>query len=115
MSMDRRYVGAGLLAVLLALAGCHDPSDFNGNADDVLQAHVAKSVLLYDAALGGDCYNRKVVKATAITTSPSGHAIAERWSVDQCGKVVDYRVNYTPDGLGSYNYDIHQASTSPVT
>src|SRR5262249_25890211 len=104
-----------LLGSLLALSGCHDPSDFNGTPEDMLQAHVTKSVLLYDAALGGDCYNRKVVKTTPMTTTRGIQPSVERWTVDQCGTKVDYRVNYTPDGLGGYNYDIHQESSAPVS
>lgn len=104
--MHNGYARICLLGGLLVLAGCHDPSDFNGTPDDLLRDKVYKMVLLYDAALSGDCTDRKVVRTASLSVDKDGHASAERWTIDECGKVVFYRVTYTPDGVGGYNYDI---------
>jgi len=106
--MLRGYAQILLLGSLLALAGCFDPSDFPPSPDERLKETVNKMVLLYDDSLNDQCDNRKVVKTAAIKVNSDGHPDSERWTVNQCGKTVNYIVNYSHDGVGGYNYDIHQ-------
>ena len=106
--MLRGYAQILLLGSVFSLAGCFDPSDFPPSPNERLKETVNKMVLLYDDSLNDQCVDRKVVKTAAIKVNSDGHPDSERWTVDQCGKTVNYIVNYKRDGLGGYDYDIHQ-------
>jgi hypothetical protein len=103
--MGRGWACVLLLGSLLALAGCLDPTDFPGSAEEQMKEKVSKMVLLYDDALNDQCDSRKVVKTAAIKINADGYPDSERWTVDQCGKTVNYIVTYKPNGLIGYNYD----------
>jgi hypothetical protein len=107
--MDRGWARIWLLGGLLTLAGCYDPSDFIGSPEQMRYAKVNKMVLLYDQALNGQCETRKVAKTGPMQATREGQPGTETWTVDACGQMVNYRVTYTPDGVGGYNYDIHKA------
>jgi len=105
--MDRGFVRLCLLGGVLVLGGCYDPSDFNGPPELLLKQKVTKMALLYDESLAEQCTDRKVQKTAVIKVGPDGHPASERWTIDQCGKSVNYIITYTPDGVGGYDYDIH--------
>ena len=99
--MDKSFVRLCLLGGVLALGGCSDTPEL------LLQQRVTKMTLLYDEALAEQCMDRKVQKTAVIKVAPDGHPASERWTIDQCGKSVNYIITYWPDGVGGYDYDIH--------
>jgi hypothetical protein len=93
----------GAMAAVLTVTGCESRSTRTPGgttADPTLQRDVSNLVLLYDSAVAKQCKDRKIVDTAVIEMRSDGHTGAERWTVDQCGKVANYRVIYSPDGKG---------------
>ena len=75
----------------------------------LLQRDTMNQLLFMDRAFDADCKNRKIVN-TEVLERPKDSQVSrgrlvggswkERWSVDRCGTVVTYDVQYTADGKG---------------
>jgi len=83
------------------------PGDTRGTP--LLQRDTMTQLLFMDRAMASDCKDRKIVN-TAVVEPPKDAQIKggrmmtggwkERWSMDRCGTVVIYDVQYTADGKG---------------
>jgi hypothetical protein len=59
-------------------------------------------VLLMDAPRDTKCTRRKIVKTESIESKSA----VERWTLDRCGKLVNYRVRFTPNSKGGTDLDV---------
>jgi hypothetical protein len=77
-------------------------------ADALLQQDVLPTVWTLDTVWDNACTQRKVVD-TAVTVSgqrPGVDPWTERWTVDRCGKRIDYVVEFTPSPKGGTDFQV---------
>jgi hypothetical protein len=67
-----------------------------------LRQDVAQMVLIMDGPRDRTCAQRKIVKTEVVESTPA----VERWTLDRCGKRVNYRVRYTPNSKGGTDLDV---------
>jgi hypothetical protein len=61
---------------------------------------VTQMVIIMDGPRDKNCAERKVVKTEVI------EARVERWTLDRCGKLVNYRVRYSTNSKGGTDFDV---------
>ena len=94
--MNRRVlVIVGALTGLVSTAVCANAAESPQLRQDVTQL-----VLMMDGPRGKNCAERKVVKTEVV------EARVERWILDRCGKLVNYRVRFTPNSKGGTDFDV---------
>jgi hypothetical protein len=90
---------------LLVLAG--EASAQGGtSASPVLQRDVTQLVMVADMAMDRECTQRKVVNAEIVEASPDGKSGVERWTVERCGKLVSYRITFSPSPRGGTDFSV---------
>lgn len=88
---------AALVGLLLAAVF----TTATGNAaESKLRVDVTAMVLIMDGPRDKNCAERKVVKTEVI------EARVERWTLDRCGKLLKYRVRFTPNSKGGTDFDV---------
>ena len=89
-----------LLGNCVLLAGCASVPGETVTSGG-LQRDVRDRVLA--AAKGADpqCRQQKVINTEVLELHGDGKVSDERWSVDQCGRRIHYRVSFPPAGKGS--------------
>jgi hypothetical protein len=89
-----------ILALLLAaiFAGTASAADPAKPRDDV-----AQMIMIMDGPRGKECTERKIVKTEVIEAAQDKKPVAERWTLDRCGKTVYYLVKYSKGGR---NFDV---------
>jgi hypothetical protein len=88
----------GVFAVLAALVSTAvwAASD---NAESPRQ-DVTQMVLMMDGPRDKNCTERKVVKTEVVA------ARVEHWTLDRCGKLVNYRVRFSTNSKGGTDFDV---------
>jgi hypothetical protein len=71
-----------------------------------LRHDVTQMVMIMDGPRDRKCTERKVVKTETIESRPDGTPSVERWTLDRCGKLVNYRVRFTPNSKGGTDFDV---------
>ncbi len=88
---------AALVGLLLAAVF----TTATGNAaESKLRVDVTAMVLIMDGPRDKNCAERKVVKTEVI------EARVERWTLDRCGKLVNYRVRFSTNSKGGTDFDV---------
>jgi hypothetical protein len=89
---------------LLAFIGALAISPVAGNAAESppFRHDAAAMVMMMDEPRDTKCARRKIVKTEPIESSPP----VERWTLDRCGKLVNYRVRFTPNPKGGTDLDV---------
>ena len=84
-----------IAALLLAplLAGSAAAADSAKPRDDV-----AQMIMIMDGPRGKECTERKIVKTEVIEAAPDKTPVVERWTLDRCGRNVNYLVKYSKGG-----------------
>ena len=59
---------------------------------------VAQTILIMDGPRGKECTERKIVKTEVIQAAQDKTPVAERWTLDRCGRSVNYIVKYSKGG-----------------
>jgi len=59
---------------------------------------VAQTIMIMDGPRGKECAERKIVKTEVIEADQKKNPVVERWTLDRCGKPVNYLVKYTNAG-----------------
>ena len=102
------------LAALLASCATHDskipmapmtpttPVPGNTTANMELQADVIKQLMLFERVLDkSDCQTRKIVHTEVLQLhAQNGKETREIWTLERCGKKLNYEVNFVPDPKG---------------
>jgi hypothetical protein len=84
---------------LLLVASC--ATVFVGTeGSPVLKRDVTGLVMLLDAATDKRCTQHKVEKTELVEVREAPRMGIERWTVDRCGELVNYRVTLTPASQG---------------
>jgi hypothetical protein len=65
-----------------------------------LRQDVTSMVIIMDGPRDKNCAERKVVKTEVI------EARVERWTLDRCGKLVNYRVRVSTNSKGGTDFDV---------
>jgi len=72
----------------------------------VLKRDVTEMVILMDAAKDKECTQRRIVKTEVVEVREDSKLGVERWTVDRCGKFVNYRVTLTPVPQGGTQFKV---------
>jgi len=59
---------------------------------------VAQTIMIMDGPRDKNCAERKIVKTELIEAAQDKTAVVERWTLDRCGKSVNYLVKYLKGG-----------------
>ncbi len=84
-------------------------------ASTQLQMDAMNLVLLREAVSDNTCDKHKVIN-TEIIASPGTTGVSpwtERWTVDRCGKLIYYRINFVPNAQGGTGFDVPSGTESP--
>ncbi|HEY1372410.1 MAG TPA: hypothetical protein VGH50_08060 [Candidatus Binatia bacterium] len=79
-----------LVTVFAASAGAADSPK---PRDDV-----AQMIMIMDGPRGKECTERKIVKTEVVEAARDKTPAVERWTLDRCGKSVNYIVKYSKGG-----------------
>jgi hypothetical protein len=90
----------GVFAVLAALVSTAVWAASDNAESPQLREDITQMVLIMDGPRDKNCAERKVVKTEVI------EARVERWTLDRCGKLVKYRVRFTPNSKGGTDFDV---------
>ncbi|HEX9443991.1 MAG TPA: hypothetical protein VGA73_07715 [Candidatus Binatia bacterium] len=88
----RIVMACGALAPLLVAAVGHAGEPPKPRDD------VAQMIIMMDGLRDRNCAERKVDKTELLETAPDKRPAVERWTIDRCGKPVNYRVKYSKGG-----------------
>ena len=91
--MNVRKLQIGALLLTQALAGSAAAADVPKPRDDVTQM-----IMIMDGPRGKECAERKVVKTEVIQAAQDKTPVVERWTLDRCGRSVNYLVKYSKGG-----------------
>lgn len=102
--VDRYQTHTFAFAIVLFTAGCPagQPAPGGTTADLTLQRDVTGMIMLFDAAVDKTCDQRRIVN----TVRPDRGTPVERWTVERCGKLVDYHVKYAPAPQGGTSFAV---------
>lgn len=77
-------------------------------ADSRLQQDVLSTVWTLDAVWDNACTQRSVVDTAVIVSGqrPGADPWTERWTVERCGKRVDYIIEFTPSPKGGTDFRV---------
>src|SRR5690348_12353542 len=59
---------------------------------------VAQMIMIMDGPRSKDCAERKIVKTEVIEAAQDKTPAVERWTLDRCGKSINYIVKYSKGG-----------------
>lgn len=98
-TLTLQKIGLAALALVAILL-----TAITGNAAEAppLRQDAAAMVMMMDQPRDTKCAQRKIVKTEMIESSPP----VERWTLDRCGKLVNYRVRFTPNPKGGTDLDV---------
>ena len=94
-----------VLATGLPMAGC---ATIPGKtvASPTLQSDVSQMIIALDGAEDAGCKQRKLVNTEVVSVNPGGNSATERWTLDRCGKLVNYRVVLTQSPRGGTDFRV---------
>lgn len=75
-------------------------------ASPILKRDTTQTVMLLDSISDKECSSRKLVKTEIIEMYSSGKPGVERWTVDRCGKLINYRITFTPSPRGGTDFTV---------
>jgi len=75
-------------------------------ADSQLRHDVTQMVMIMDGPRDKGCAERKIVKTEVVQSRPDGTPTVERWTLDRCGKMINYRVRFTQNSKGGTDFDV---------
>lgn len=90
----------GVFAVLAALVSTAVWAASDNAESPQLREDITQMVLIMDGPRDKNCTERKVVKTEVI------EARVERWTLDRCGKLVNYRVRFSTNSKGGTDFDV---------
>jgi hypothetical protein len=94
---------AALVGLLLAAVF----TTATGNAaESKVRDDIMATVMIMDGPRDRSCTERKITKTDMIEARPDGTPVVERWTLDRCGKLVKYRVRFTPNSKGGTDFDV---------
>jgi hypothetical protein len=98
----RRLLSRAALACLLgaALSSC---SSVPGEtlASGGVKRDVGRRVLAQANSANPGCKNQRIADTEVLELHPDGKVAAERWTVEQCGQRLNYRVVFPANGTAS--------------
>lgn len=59
---------------------------------------VAQTIIIMDGPRGKECAERKITKTEVLEAGQDKKPVVERWTLDRCGKPVNYLVKYKNAG-----------------
>jgi hypothetical protein len=71
-----------------------------------LRQDVTSMVIIMDGPRDKGCTERKIVKTEVVEARPDGTPAVERWALDRCGRLVNYRVRYIANSKGGADFDV---------
>lgn len=87
-------------SLIFALCGCMTvPGETLTSGG--LQRDIKARVLTLASAANPQCKQHNVTHSEVLELHPDGKVAAERWTVDQCGRRVNYRVSLPPARRGA--------------
>src|SRR5262245_55358017 len=101
-----------IVIVLLLTAGCPTGQAVPGGttADLTLQRDVTQMIMRFEEAIDANCSQRKIVN----TVQADPKTPIERWTVDRCGKLVDYEVRYAASNRGGTDFAVSSTENIDV-
>lgn len=84
----------------LLLAAVFTTATGNAAESPQMRQDVTQMVLIMDGPRDKNCAERKVVKTEVF------EARLERWTLDRCGKLVNYRVRFSTNSKGGTDFDV---------
>jgi len=104
---------AVLFVIGVSILGCALPATTKklpgqSIANSQLQRDTMQLVALKEVVADNTCKQRKVIN-TEIVDSPKTigkDPWTERWTVDRCGNMVQYKINFTPDQKGGTDFTV---------
>lgn len=106
MMMHWRLLTAPLLVSLFACATAAIPG--NTKASPRLQQDTLQMIFILDGASDQSCDRRKIVNTEVIKAAMAeDYTAIERWTLDRCGKVIPYRVTFSPGATGGTDFSVH--------
>lgn len=94
------------LCVISGLSACATvPGETR--ASPMLKADVSSMIMMIEQASDKGCKQHAIVDTKLISRKEDGTG-AERWTVDRCGKLVNYLVTFSPSPRGGTDFGVSQ-------
>lgn len=104
--MKRKVIGYfAMLGSFILTAGCATTTGETA-ASPILKRDTTQMVILVDSITDQECSSRKIVNTEIIQMYSSGKSGIERWTVDRCGKLINYRITFTPSPRGGTDFTV---------
>ena len=104
--MRRTFLAAGaLVAGGLLFAGCQTVPG-RTVASPTLQRDVTQMIMAIDGGQDAGCRQRKIVNTEVVSVNPGARSGVERWTLDRCGTLVNYRVMFTASPRGGTDFGV---------
>jgi hypothetical protein len=71
-----------------------------------LRDDVTAMVMIMDGPRDKDCAERKISDTQVLEVRPDGTGIVERWTLNRCGKSINYLVRFTRNAKGGTDFDV---------
>jgi hypothetical protein len=106
MMMHWRLLTLPLLVSLFACATATIPG--GTKASPRVQQDALQMIFILDGASDKSCDQRKIVNTEVIKAATAeDYTAIERWTIDQCGTLVPYRVTFRPGPDGGTDLSVH--------
>ena len=99
--------GRGALMVAgLLVVGCAAAVPGKTVASPALQRDVTRLIMTLDRASDAGCQERKIMNTEVLSVNRGGGSATERWTVDRCGKPINYLVLLTQSPRGGTDFRV---------
>lgn len=75
-------------------------------AESKLRDDVTAMVMVMDGPRDKNCAERKISDNQVLEVRPDGTAVIERWTLNRCGKSINYLVRFTRNAKGGTDFDV---------
>ncbi len=106
--MARLLKLSAIMLLVFELAGCAAtaPSTEQTRASPKIQSDVMDVIRVLETASGPSC-ERKLAKTEVVQrATEENYAAVERWTIDRCGKPVNYLVTFRPGANGGVDFSV---------
>jgi hypothetical protein len=96
--------------VTMFLVGCATMKlPGQSGANSILQRDASQMVMLLESVEDNTCKQSKIINTEIVDypKNPGKDPWTERWTVDRCGKLVYYRVVFTPSPGGGTDFGVN--------
>jgi len=96
------------MPIVLALAACATvTAPEKTKASARIQSDVMDVIHVLETASGPSCDERKLVKTEVVQRATAvDYSAVERWTIDRCGKLVQYLVTFKPGANGGVDFSV---------